>query len=86
MACRFRTNIDCMKKFMANISGLPIEPQVGDLVQVYKDSEIEVELKVVERHLTFANSNPQLTCELHLPSYWENLAHFIKVMGEHNIK
>ncbi|MFY4731230.1 hypothetical protein [Nitrospira sp. BLG_2] len=76
-----------MKKFMGNISGLPIEPQVGDLVRVYHDSHFEVDLKVVQRRWTFTNgSDPQLTCELHLPPYWESLAHFIKVMGENGIR
>ena len=93
MACTFRTNIDCMKRFMGNISGLPIEPSVGDLVRVYKDSELEVYLQVVERTWTFHNwtttggSDPKLTCELHLPKHmWESLDHFIKVMGQHNIR
>jgi hypothetical protein len=88
MHCTFSTNIDCMKRFMGNISGLPIEPSVGDLVRVWKDSELEVYLQVVARTWTFTNgSDPHLTCELHLPKHnWESLAHFIKVMGEHNIR
>lgn len=88
MHCRFHTNIDCMKKFMNGISGLPIEPNTGDLVRVYSDSQLEVYLQVVGRTWTFTNgATPQLTCELHLPkNQWESLEHFIKVMGEHNIR
>lgn len=81
---RFHTNIDCMKKFMGRISGLDIQPLVGDLVQVYRDSELIIELAVVERHWTFDPA--ELNCELYLPNErWESLAHFIKVMRDHHI-
>lgn len=84
--CRFMTNIDCMKKFMPNISGLPINPAVGDLVRVYKDSELEVYLRVESRSWTFVNgAEPELTCDLHLAPGW-TLPQFIETMYKHNIR
>lgn len=87
MRCRFRTNIDCMKRFMNRISGLEISPSVGDLVQVYRDSGLEIELAVVRRTIEgLVYSNPELVCELHLPPHrWENLSQFEAVMRKHNI-
>jgi hypothetical protein len=85
--CTFKTNIDCMKRFMSNISGLPISPNVGDLIRVYHDTQLEIDLEVVDRRWVFTNgSNPQLFCDLHLPkNRWESLAHFITVMKNNNI-
>lgn len=71
---QFRTNIDCCKKFMGNISGLPlstINPIVGDRVRVYHDTQIEVWLQVVGRNWRMTNgTNPVLECELHLETGW----------------
>lgn len=85
--CRFRTNIDIMKRFMNHISGMPIEPNVGDLVRVHHDSSLDIYLQVVSRQWTFINrASPELICELHLPeNQWESLEHFIKVMKAENI-
>lgn len=47
--CRFRTDIDCCKKFMPHISGLPISPQVRDRVIVYRDSAFELGMTVSYR-------------------------------------
>ena len=87
MNTQFHTNIDCMKKFMSHISGLSIVPNVGDIVEVYKDSRLSVELQVEQRRWTFINgAQPTLHCELHLPKHrWDSLAHFIKVMKDNNI-
>jgi hypothetical protein len=90
-SCRFSTNIDCMKRFMSHISGMAIsaiDPKVGDLVEVYKDSELIVELAVVSRRWTFTNgSSPQLVCDLHLPpNRWASFAHFTETMKKHNIR
>lgn len=66
----FTTDIDCCKKFMANISGLSvttINPLVGDRVLVYRDTGLDVYLVVVGRRWTLTNgSKPVLHCELHL--------------------
>lgn len=71
---RFTTNIDCCKVFMNTISGLPISkinPIIGDRVRVYKDSGLEIYLKVVGRVWKMTNgSNPVLECELHLENGW----------------
>lgn len=84
--CRFATNIDCMKRFMSHISGLAIDPHEGDLVEVYRDSNLLIELQVVSRRWTFTNgADPQLVCDLHLPNTWHNLPQFIEVMKKHNI-
>ncbi len=61
----FRTNVDCCKKFMSNISGLSIQVNVGDRVRVYHDSAFDHYMKVCEREWTFTNgSDPVLTCYL----------------------
>ncbi len=74
MRVEFRTNIDCCRRFMGNISYLPlahINPLVGDRVRVYYDSELEVWLKVVTRNWIMTNgSSPVLICDLHLESGW----------------
>lgn len=71
MRTEFRTNIDCCKKFMNYISGLSIQPMLGDRVRVYSDTVLEVWLKVVERRWTMTNgADPVLTCELHLEEGW----------------
>jgi hypothetical protein len=59
---------------MANISGMPIEPQVNDLVLVYRDSGIELYLKVVQRTWWIAYSEQKLICELHLPNHIPDIA------------
>jgi hypothetical protein len=82
MITRFHTNIDCVKHFMGNISGLQIIPMKGDLVRIYNDSEIEINMAVIERQWTFTNSaNPILICELGIPPWFEDIPHFIKSMG-----
>lgn len=81
---RFHTNIDCMKKFMYRLSGLPIDPHVGDLVEVYRDSELIIELEVVSRKWKF---DGDLICELHLPrGRYTSLAQFTEVMAKYNIR
>jgi hypothetical protein len=71
---RFTTNIDCCKRYMGNISGLPLDrinPAIGDRVRVYKDSALHVWLKVVGRRWTMTNgAQPVLECELHLEDGW----------------
>lgn len=70
----FRTNIDCCKLFMSSISGLTVErinPLVGDRIQVYRDSEFIVDMKVVDRYWTMTNgSELQLEVWLGLTGGW----------------
>ena len=70
---------------MRSISGLVINPMVGDIVRVYSDSKCEINMTVVERRWTFTNgANPILICELHISPGYENIPHFeqaIKAMG-----
>lgn len=92
---KFHTNIDCMKKFMLDISAnFPSQPLVWDLVQVYSDSKIIVELIVVSRSWSFTRIYsefgcsiiPQLHCELHIPNHrWQALEQFVAEMKTHNI-
>ena len=85
--CIFRTNIDCMKKFMTSISGMAISPEVNDLVRVYRDSNLEICLQVISRKWEFTNgATPVLICDLHLPKdHWTSLKHFTDVMKSENI-
>ena len=84
--CQFHTNIDCMKRFMSNISGLQIRPMANDTVEVYRDSELSVVLRVCSCRWTFTNgATPILHCDLHLTLDWENIIEFIKAMRSHNI-
>ena len=66
----FRTNVDCCKRFMANISGLPLDainPLIGDKVRVYHDSEFEIWMTVAERSWFLTNgTSPVLECYLSL--------------------
>lgn len=74
MICRFRTNIDCCKRYMSHISGLDIAPNVGDLVVVYRDSSLELSLEVVGRTWELTDSSDmRLTCELHLPPWFKSI-------------
>lgn len=81
---RFETNIDCCKRFMKGNSNLAlksINPQVGDTVRVYHDSEFELWMPVVSRRWYLTNgSTPVLICELGCPSYFKNLFDFIEMM------
>jgi hypothetical protein len=72
---------------MIAISGLQLRPNVGDLVEVYRDSSLSIELQVVGCRWTFTNgADPILHCELHIAKgHWNHLPHFIEVMKQHNI-
>ena len=77
MTTRFRTNIDCAKKFMSDISEQSILPAVGDLITVHKTSEIEINMPVIQRTWIFPEyKNPVLICELGLPPYFKDIRIF----------
>jgi hypothetical protein len=80
MTTTFRTNIDCAKRFMNHISGLPgINPAVGDMVRVYGDTQCEIYMVVKERYWSFTNgASPVLTCYLSVPPPLETIAQFEK--------
>jgi hypothetical protein len=71
---RFTTSIDCCKKFMSGINGLPlsyINPMVGDMVRVYHSSDFEIEMKVFSRKwITINGSQPVLYVSLVLTDFW----------------
>lgn len=72
MNVRFESEIDIyfLKMVMKHISILPLEsinPMVGDLVQIYHDSEIKLYMKVKSRKWEMINATPTslivtLTC------------------------
>ena len=81
--CKFRTNIDCCKRYMPNISGLSIAPNVGDHVTVYRDDSLELQLKVVERTWELIYSDDiHLVCELHLPDHIPTIERLEKIIKE----
>jgi hypothetical protein len=84
MTTKFHTSVDCVKRFMGAISGLSIAPIVGDLVRVYHDSEIEIQMQVIGRTWEFTNgASPVLICELGIPPYFENIPKFTAFISSH---
>lgn len=71
MSVQFITNVDMCKRFMGQISGLPLDrinPAVGDLVRVYHDTEFTLYMPVIERRWIMDNgTNPRLWCYLGCP-------------------
>lgn len=84
---QFRTNLDCCKKFMNNISGLPlslINPLVGDRILVYHDSSFDLYMNVVERTWHMENGSVKnLVCELHMSGGFESISQLQKTLSEH---
>ena len=84
---KFRTNIDCCKRFMGKLSDIPlrlVDPQFRDLILVYHDTEFRLELQVVSRHWELDTADrPILICELWLDDFWTKagLDKFIQMMN-----
>lgn len=89
---RLTTNIDCCKIFMQRNSGLLLSrfnPQVGDTVRVYHDSEFVLYMQVGERRWELTNgSSPELVCVMVPDLYWNSkpLSEFIKMMNDRGFR
>ena len=73
MKTKFRTNVDCCKRFMDRVSQQfsDSQPLVGDRIDVYKTRDKVVELEVCGRRITTEFDKPVLEVELHLTRFWQ---------------
>ncbi len=79
MTTIFRTNINCVKHFMNNISGLNLDPKINDNVEIYRDSDCKIVMTIISRTWTFTNgSQPVLVCQLDVPSNFQSISEFEK--------
>jgi len=87
--CRFRTDIDCCKKFMSNISNMSISPNVGDRVVVYNDSSFELGMKVTFREWvpsTSINGGLDLVCWLVQDTIFPTIPDLEHCLRRHGIR
>ncbi len=83
----FKTTLDDAKKFMNKLTGLSVSttPNVGDLVQVYRSTELEILLTVIERKWVYDLG--YLEIQLHLPCNYhiKSVAEFMGFMRDNRM-